>query len=112
MTVERTVAIGRTRTAQAVELLGALSDNVETKLTPQHGDLVVTYETRSAARYTVRQHPQDAQLSMALREEAIRLAQGFARTHAVDIWYSENGTEQLLETNRARTAVPEGPTPE
>lgn len=72
--------------------------------TPQDGDVIVTRESRSAVRYTVRQHPGNAQFSAALRDEAVRLAQSFAQKHRLDVWYSENGTHRLLEAYRPRVA--------
>jgi hypothetical protein len=40
----------------------------------------------------------------ATRHEAERLARGFGKKHAVDVWYSDAGTYRLLETYRARTS--------
>jgi hypothetical protein len=71
---------------------------------PHDGDVVVTRESRSEVRYSVRQHPGSAQFSAAVRDEAVRLARSFAQKHAVDVWYSENGTHRLLEVYRPRTA--------
>jgi hypothetical protein len=65
---------------------------------------MVTRESRSAVRYTVRQHPGNVQFSATPRDEAVRLARIFAQTHVVDVWYSENGTHRLLEAYRPRVA--------
>jgi hypothetical protein len=67
---------------------------------PQDGDVVVTPESRSAGRHELRQHPGTVQFSVSSRDEAVRLARSFARKYAVDVWYSEKGTENLLETCR------------
>lgn len=83
-----------------VYLSAQASSGVQMQLTPQDGDLVVTYETSAAPCYTVRQHPGDPQFSVAQREEAIRLACGFARQHGLDVWYVEHGVEQLLASFR------------
>ena len=71
---------------------------------PQDGDVIVTRESRSAVRYTVRQHPGNVQFSATPRDEAVRLARSFARKHVVDVWYSENGMHRLLEAYRPRVA--------
>ena len=71
---------------------------------PQDGDVIVTPESRSPERYTVRQHPGDAQFSVTAGDEAVRLARLFAQKHVVDIGYSESGTHRLLEAYRPRIA--------
>lgn len=71
---------------------------------PRDGDLVVTRESPSTVHYTVRQYPGKVQFSASPRDEAVRLARSFAATHAVDVWYSEEGTHRLLEAYRPRTA--------
>jgi hypothetical protein len=71
---------------------------------PQDGDVIVTRESRSAVRYTVRQHPGTVQFSASPRDEAVRLARSFAQKQAVDVWYADNGTHRLLEAYRPRTA--------
>jgi hypothetical protein len=68
---------------------------------PQAGDLVVTREARSAIRYSVRQMPGEPQVSMASKEEALRLARGFARARRVALWYGTDGDLRKLETFRA-----------
>jgi hypothetical protein len=75
---------------------------------PQDGDVVVTQESESESevRYTVRQLPATAQqFGSSSREEAIRLARGFAQGHAVDLWYHEGGTFRLLEAYRPKGAA-------
>ena len=71
---------------------------------PQDGDVIVTRESRSAVRYTVRQHPGPVQFSATPRDEAVRIARSFAQKHVVDVWYSENGADRLLEVYRPRVA--------
>ena len=64
---------------------------------PRDGDVLVTREAHSAVTYSVRQVPGVAQFHAAFRDEALRLARSFARTMAVDLWYSQDGTYRLLE---------------
>lgn len=68
---------------------------------PQAGDLVVTREARSAICYSVRQVPGEAQVTMGAKDEALRLARGFARARHVGLWYSVDGVVRKLETFRA-----------
>jgi hypothetical protein len=70
---------------------------------PQDGDIVVIREWKSAVRYAVRQLPGHVQLISSSPDEAVRLVRGFARTHAVDVWYSEGGSTRLLEAYRPGT---------
>lgn len=76
--------------------------------TPRDGDIVVARDSKPATRYTVRQLPGDAQFSASHRDEAVRLARGFAQEQAVDLWYSENGINHLLEVYRAKATIPGG----
>jgi len=69
---------------------------------PQAGDVVVTREAQSRVHYTVRQLPGIVQFSAPARDDAVRLARSFGRTHRVDVWYSEDGTYRLLEAYRPR----------
>ena len=71
---------------------------------PQDGDVVVSRDLRSAHRYSVRQHPGSVQFSATPRDEAVRLARGFAQKYMVDVWYTEDGTHRLLEAYRPRVA--------
>ena len=71
---------------------------------PQDGDVVVTRESHSRVHYTVRQLPGIVQFSAAVRDEAVRLARSFGQKHAIDVWYSDNGTYGLLEAYRPRTS--------
>ena len=71
---------------------------------PQDGDLVVTRESHSAVRYTIREVPGDPQVSMAARDEALRLAQQFASRRGVDVWYAEDGGYQPVQSFRPRGA--------
>jgi hypothetical protein len=74
------------------------------RLSPQDGDVVITREIHSRIHYTVRQLPGAVQFSAPLRKEAERLARGFGKKHAVDVWYSDGRTYQLLEPYRSRTS--------
>jgi hypothetical protein len=65
------------------------------------GDLVVTRVPESASHYAVRQHPGAVQFTASPREEAIRLARGFARAHGVDAWISEDAGSSRIESGRA-----------
>lgn len=67
---------------------------------PQDGDVVVTRGSTSGVRYAVRQHPGALQFSASTRQEAVRLARGFAQTHGVDVWYNEKSLNCLLEAYR------------
>jgi hypothetical protein len=63
---------------------------------------VVTREAASPPRYTVHQMPGVVQFGTQSREEAVLLARGFAREHAVDVWYKEGDACTALETYRCR----------
>jgi hypothetical protein len=52
--------------------------------------------------YTLCQFPGVVQVSTAARDEAIRLARGFAKAHGLNIWYDEDGDYRLLEVYRSR----------
>lgn len=67
---------------------------------PQNGDVVVTRESASDIRFTVRQLPGAVQFSAAARNDAVRLARTFAQKHTVDVWYCERGTTRLLDAFR------------
>ena len=73
---------------------------------PQASDVVVTQESRSATSYTIRRIPGDVQLSASSRDQAIRLARGFAMKFSVDVWYSEGGSVSLLEAYRRNEDEP------
>jgi hypothetical protein len=77
---------------------------VATARTPQDEDVVVTRESASAGRYTVRQVPGAAQFATSTREEAITLARSFGLSRRLDVWYCENGTYRLLEAYRSEAA--------
>ena len=79
---------------------------MDKRISPRDGDVVVTRESRSPITFTIRQLPGDVQLSASSRDEAIRLARGFARKNAVDVWYSEGETLRLLEAYRRTKDVP------
>jgi hypothetical protein len=62
-------------------------------------------ESHFDSRYTVRQLPATVQrLTASSRDEAVRIARGFAQKHAVDLWYTQDGTYRLLEAYRPGTS--------
>jgi hypothetical protein len=67
---------------------------------PRDGDVIVSRESTSGNTYAVRQHPGDVQLHALVRDDAIRLARGFAVHIAVDLWYIDDGALTLLEAYR------------
>lgn len=67
---------------------------------PREGDVIVSRESRSGAKYSVRQFPGDVQFHASVRDEAIRLARGFAVKAAVDVWYADDGAHSLLGAYR------------
>jgi hypothetical protein len=67
---------------------------------PRDGDVIVSRESGAGGKYTVRQVPGDVQLHASVRDEAIRLARGFAVTAAVDLWSADDGRHRLLEAHR------------
>ena len=67
---------------------------------PRDGDVVVSRESGAGGKYTVRQVPGDVQLHASVRDEAIRLARGFAIKTAVDLWYIDESSQLLLEAYR------------
>jgi hypothetical protein len=67
---------------------------------PRDGDVIVSRESRSGGEYSVRQVPGDVQFHALVRDEAIRLARGFAVKAAVDLWYADNGAHSLLAAYR------------
>jgi hypothetical protein len=67
---------------------------------PRDGDVIVSREAGAGGKYTVRQVPGDVQLHASVRDEAIRLARGFAIKAAVDLWYIADGPQRLLEAYR------------
>jgi hypothetical protein len=73
---------------------------------PQNGDIVVERETRSPARWSLRQLPASAQFSCASRDEAIGAARKFAREQEVDLWEREGQACTLLETFRVTEGRP------
>jgi hypothetical protein len=62
--------------------------------------VVVKKDSKSAVTYTVRQVPGVVQFCAASRDEAVRLAHGFAVRNAVDLWSCEDRTYTLLEGHR------------
>lgn len=74
------------------------------RTTPREGDIVLARDSRSD-RFTLRRHPETAQLRTSSRQDAVRVAHSFAHRHAVDVWDSENGAYRLLEARRPMTAA-------
>ena len=70
---------------------------------PLDGDIAVTRE--SAVSYGLRQLPGKVQFRVSSREEGVRLGQAFGEEHAVNVWYSENGTNCLLTACRPAAAA-------
>lgn len=74
---------------------------------PRDDDVVVTRESRSPINFfAIRQLPGGVQLNAASRDQAIRLARGFAMKFSVDVWYTEDGSVGLLETYRRNEDEP------
>lgn len=67
---------------------------------PRDGDVIVSRESGAGGKYAIRQAPGDVQLHASVRDEAIRLARGFAVKAAVDLWYTDDGPHRLLESHR------------
>jgi hypothetical protein len=67
---------------------------------PRVGDVIIGRESASRGKNTVRQVPGKVQFHASARNEAIRLARGFAITAAVDLWYAAEGPQRLLEAYR------------
>ena len=67
---------------------------------PRDGDVIVSRESRPGGKYSVRQVPGDVQFHASVRDEAIRLARGFAVNAAVDLWYADDGAHRLVERYR------------
>ena len=67
---------------------------------PQDGDVMITRETRPSTRYTVRQLPDNGQLTASSRDDAVLLARGFAQARGVNFWYCDDTTLRLLEAYR------------
>jgi hypothetical protein len=67
---------------------------------PHDGDVIVSRESGPGGKYSVRQVPGDVQFHASVRDEAIRLARGFAVRAALDLWYGDDGAYRLLESYR------------
>jgi hypothetical protein len=67
---------------------------------PRDGDVVIARDSGVQIRFTLRQTPGAAQLHTASRDEAIRIARGFAQQAIVDVWYTNSGSHELLEAYR------------
>lgn len=70
---------------------------------PRDGDVIVSRKSGAGGKYTVRQVPGDVQFQASDRDEAIRLARGFAVKVAVDLWCIDDGPHKLLETHRKKS---------
>jgi hypothetical protein len=81
-------------------------DVVTTSPEPQHGDVVVMRTPAATPPFGVRQLPTGVQFGASTRDEAIGLARSFAQSHAVDLWYSEDGNTRLVSRDR-NTARPD-----
>lgn len=81
-------------------LVNSVTDVQADVARPRDGDVVITRESRLPRKFTVRQLPCSAQMSMTVREEAVHLARRFAQEHGVDIWYSNDEHQRLLERYR------------
>lgn len=69
---------------------------------PSHGDVVVGTNGPASRRFTLRQVPGDAQLSLASREAAVACACHFASFHTVDAWMDEGQGLTRLVRRRSR----------
>lgn len=76
---------------------------------PRDGDVIVACETRPAVIFTVRQVPGDVQFYAFSRDDAMRLARGFAQKTAVDLWSDDDGAFRLMEAHRPRGSSPPSP---
>jgi hypothetical protein len=74
-------------------------DTAATPSRPADSDVVVSRLSASSG-HTVGQYPGDPQFTAASREEAIRLANSFARRHGLDVWFREGRTYLRIETFR------------
>jgi hypothetical protein len=72
---------------------------------PRDGDVIVARDSLAQIRFTLRQIPGGVQLHTRSRDEAIRIARGFAQEVIVDVWYSSSGTYELLEAYRRPDAT-------
>ena len=61
---------------------------------------MITRESRPSTRYTIRQLPDNGQLTASSRDDAVLLARAFAEARAVNFWYSDETTLRLLEAYR------------
>lgn len=61
---------------------------------------MISREPDSPSRYTIRQLPDNGQLSALSRDDAVLLARRFAQGNAVNVWYSDDITLRLLEAYR------------
>ena len=86
-------------TAAPAQRVGT-SPNPTARSLPRDGDVVIVRESRSVAKYLVRQLPGVVQFHVRNKDEAIQLARGFAQRAAVDLWCGEESICTLLETYR------------
>ena len=87
------------RSSRAARLSGPLPI-ASNAVWPRDGDVIVSRESGAGGKYTVRQVPGNVQFYASARDEAIRLARGFAIRAAVDLWYADEGPQRLLEAYR------------
>ncbi len=88
-----------TTTAPTV-LKPAEGESIRRDSGPHDGDVLVTRQPGHPDFFGVRQLPAARQLRASSRELAVQLARRFAHTHAVDVWYAEDGVFRLLEAYR------------
>lgn len=72
------------------------------RTTPRDRDVVVVRDGGSPPRFAIGQHPAAGEILVSSREEACRLARGFARAEGLDAWYHWNGTYERLGSFRPR----------
>jgi hypothetical protein len=67
---------------------------------PRDGDVVVSRESRPTVKFGVRRVPGVVQFTSVVRDDAVQVGRGFARKHAVDLWYCDGPASRLLERYR------------
>jgi hypothetical protein len=87
------------RSSQSARLSGLLPIASDAR-SPRNGDVIVSRESAGGGKYTVRQVPGNVQFHATARDEAIRLARGFAVKATVDLWCHEESSYRLLEAYR------------
>lgn len=62
---------------------------------PRHGDVIVARDPDPTVGFSVRLHPGAVQFTTTAREDALRIARGFAAHQRVDLWFNEAGIHPL-----------------